>query len=328
MATDKQKHLEKALETHSIDKLTYINEFVAKKNHIKKCLDEKFKEERASKSIDSGSYAKNTAVNTKFDIDSCIPFKKKTVADEKGYEKLKDMYEAVFDYFKNEYEDDELVENGVRKQRVSIGLEFIIDGHTFNMDVVPGRERPSNGDYNDSNTDLSLYIHNRSNCERELKKTSIKTNIRKHVDLLANRPHERKIAKLLKVWKIERKKREGGRLIKSFMMELYVKEAFDKNEDALPIGLWGKTKMVMNYIIDNIEDRPLCDPANSNNNVANSMSDNAKKTTKSDMKKTINEVEADADNIKVYFPINEEFDNNDDEADATSASVLNTSKFG
>jgi len=330
MATDKQTHLEKVLETNHINKHANIDKYVAKKNDVKTALNQKFTKEKAGNSIDSGSYAKCTAINKKFDIDCCIPFlKKEPNTNQNGFLNLKDMFDAVYDYFKDEYEDDELID--VRKQRVSIGLLFEIDGEEFNMDVVPGRERPNNGDYNENNTDLSLYINSRSTKEDEKGSTKVKTNIKKHVGLLQGegRKHERKVAKLLKVWKTERKAQKGGKLIKSFMMELYTKESFDKNSDNIPHGLWGKVKMVMNHIVDNIESNDLVDPANSSNVISDAMSDTAKSSTKSDMKKTIKEVDEDSDKIKFYFPINEDY-NDDDEKNSSQAAApqLNTSKFG
>lgn len=332
MATNKNEHLQKVLDTHDINKVESLDKFIAKKNAVKKALNEKFSDEKASNAIDSGSYAKHTAINTKFDIDCCMPFRKKEKDEEKGFSSLEGMFDEVYKYLKNEYteDDDDITKEDVRKQKVSIGMKFDIDGEEFDLDVVPGRERP---EHNDSNTDLSLHIHppNRSKKEVDNNRTRIKTNIKKHVELLGGteRTHERKITKLLKVWKTERKNQNGGKLIKSFMMELYTKEAFDE-ADEIPSGLWKKVKMVMNYIIDNITENDLVDPANSTNVVSDSMSDTAKSDTKRDMKKTIKEVDEDSDKIRNYFPINE--DNNDDNGDsgskAASASVLSTSKFG
>ncbi|MBW8244229.1 nucleotidyltransferase [Muricauda oceani] len=335
MATDRNEHLHKVLKTHEINKLENLDKFIAKKNQVKNALNEKFSEDKASNCMDSGSYAKHTAINTKFDIDCCIPFRKREKDSDKGYSSLSDMFEDVYKYLKNEYteEDDDIEKDDVRKQKVSIGLKFNIDGEEFEMDVVPGRERPSNNDYGNNNTDLSLHIHppNRSKKEVDDGKTRIKTNIKKHLDLLSgsSRVHERKVAKLLKVWKTERKNQNGGKLIKSFMMELYTKEAFDQ-ADEIPNGLWGKVKMVMNHIVDNITENDLVDPANSSNIVSDSMSDTAKSDTKSGMKKTIKDTDEDSDKIKEYFPINEEYDDEDDDSNskASSVSVLSTSKFG
>jgi len=337
MSTNKNEHLKKVLDTHEIDKVEHLSKFIEKKNKVKDALNKKFSDQKASNSIDSGSYAKNTAINTKFDIDCCIPFRKKTPGNnnEKGFETLNEMFDEVYKYLKNEYtkEDDDISKDNVRKQKVSIGLKFDIDGVEFDMDVVPGRERPANNDYNENNTDLSLYINpsNRSKKEEDDGITRIKTNIKTHVGLLngADRTHERKVTKLLKVWKTERKNKNGGKLIKSFMMELYTKETFD-NTDEIPNGLWEKTKLVMNHIINNIETSNLVDPANSSNIVSDSMSDTAKTQTKRDMKSTIKDVEDDSDKIKEYFPINDEFDNEDDSNsnNSSKASVLSTSKFG
>lgn len=337
MATNKNEHLKKVLETHDINKFENLDKFIVKKNKVKKALNEKFSQDKASNCIDSGSYAKHTAINTKFDIDCCIPFRKKEKDEDKGYSSLSDMFDDVYKYLRNEYteDDDDIEKEDVRKQKVSIGMKFDIDGDDFEMDVVPGRERPNNNDYGNNNTDLSLHIHppNRSKKEKDENKTRVKTNIKKHVDLLSssNRTHERKVAKLLKVWKTERKNQNGGKLIKSFMMELYTKEAFD-DADEIPNGLWEKVKMVMNHIVDNITENDLLDPVNSSNVISDSMCDTAKSDTKSDMKKTIKDVDEDSDKIKDYFPINEDYEdkekNNNSSSRAATASVLSTSKFG
>ncbi len=335
MATNRNEHLQKVIDTHDINKVENLDKFITKKNKVKNALNDKFSENKASNCLDSGSYAKKTAINTKFDIDCCIPFRKKTNDNEKGYSSLKDMFEDVYKYLRNEYtdDDDDITKDDVRRQKVSIGLKFDIDGDVFDMDVVPGRERPDNNDYNNNSTDLSLHIHpaNRSKKEIDENKIRIKTNIKKHLELLggSERTHERKVAKLLKVWKTERKNQNGGKLIKSFMMELYTKEAFDETDD-IPNGLWNKVKLVMNHIIDNITENDLVDPANSSNIVSDSMSETAKSDTKRDMKKTIKEIDEDSDKIKIYFPINEDFDDEDDDSNskASSASILSTSKFG
>ena len=148
MATNKNEHLNKVLETHDINKVEHLSKFIEKKNKVKDALNNKFSDQKASNSIDSGSYAKNTAINTKFDIDCCIPFRKKTVGNdnEKGFESLTEMFDEVYKYLKNEYteEDDDVSKDNVRKQKVSIGMKFDIDGVEFDMDVVPGRQSHSN----------------------------------------------------------------------------------------------------------------------------------------------------------------------------------------
>jgi hypothetical protein len=318
MITNKNEHLKKVLETNDIGKVENLSKYVKKKNEVKDALTKHFSKEKATSPIDSGSYAKGTAINKKFDIDCCIPFKKKTKDDESGFETLKEMFDEVYDYLRNTYskDDDELDIADVRKQKVSIGMLFKLkDGDEFQLDIVPGRERPSHGDYNSENTDLSLYINPaaRSKKEKEGNVKRIKTNIKKHVDLLVNLSDEKKVARLLKVWKTEKKERDGGKLIKSFVMEVYTRDAFEDNKEELPKDIWGKTKMVMNYIIDRVESVDLKDPANNSNVISDSMSDTAKTDTRRSMKRTIDEIEADDDKIKDHFPINEEYDACDEE---------------
>lgn len=90
MATDKNKHLKCVLDSHKIQKeQALLDKHIAKKNEIKSAL----KEEYGSKMYDpfnSGSYAKHTAINTKFDFDLVAPFKRD------AFDTLKEMYNAVF----------------------------------------------------------------------------------------------------------------------------------------------------------------------------------------------------------------------------------------
>lgn len=329
MTINKNLHLEKVLETNDINKLENLDRYIEKKNDVKDALATHYSDKKASDPIDSGSYAKGTAINRKFDIDCCIPFKKKTSEEEKGFETLKEMYDNLYDYLRNTYsnEDKDLDKEDVRKQKVSIGLLFKFeDGDEFELDVVPGREIPNHGDYNDDNTELSLYIDpsKRSKKEEEENKERIKTNIKTHVNLMSGELFQKKVARLLKVWKTTKKEKDGGKLIKSFVMEVYTKEAFDKNKGNIPSGLWNKTKMVMEHIIENIEDKDLVDPANSSNIISDSMSNSAKNDTKKSMKKTIKEIEEDNNNIKEHFPINEDYNDEEDK----SESALHISRSG
>jgi hypothetical protein len=63
----------------------------------------------------------------------------------------------------------------------------------------------------------------------------------------------------------------------------------------------------MEYIRDNVKDISLPDPGNSNNDVADSLSDYDKNALSDDMKYMIENIEAISDNIKVYFIANNEF---------------------
>ena len=191
MGFDKNKHLENVLESHKMKHVDdLMKKSIIKREEIKDALKEKFGDEVISRAINSGSYAKHTAINTKFDIDICQPFRYK------GFGTLEEMADAVYDYFKNEYKDEDIVSYKTKKQRVSTGLTFLIDGAEIQMDVVSGRELLED-DYS-STTRLNLYVRPK-NLDPA---TSTQTNIQKHVDLIKGKGDERCIIRLLKAWKV------------------------------------------------------------------------------------------------------------------------------
>ena len=135
MGFDKNKYLERVLTSYKMSHVqNKMDKYIQKRNEVKDALDEKYNSKRVTRAINSGSYAKYDAVNVKFDIDVCQPFKRDS------FDTLEEMADDVYDFFANEYEDDELVGYKTKKQRVSIGLTFLIDGEEIEMDVVPGRE--------------------------------------------------------------------------------------------------------------------------------------------------------------------------------------------
>jgi hypothetical protein len=79
--------------------------------------------------------------------------------------------------------------------------------------------------------------------------------------------------------------------------------------------------MVMEYIRDNIKTIRLEDPANSNNVVSDTMTDSEKNNFSYDMELMLDHIEADADNLKVYFTVNDEFDTSDDDKKAAALDI-------
>ena len=312
MATDKNQHLDCVLKSHKMSNVQELmDKYIKKRDEIKEALDTKYSSEKCTSPINSGSYAKHTAINKKFDIDICIPFKRKS------FETLEEMADDLFDYFDSEYEDDEL--ELVRKQRVSIGLIFKIDNENIDMDVVPGRELTEDT-YNETNN-LNLYVREK-NGEAA---TSTQTNIKKHIETISGKNAERETIRLLKIWKVWNNKK-----YKSFFLELITIRAFE-NTSNVPSGIWNKLKMVMEYICDNVETIKLKDPANSNNIVSNTLSDWEKKLLSNEMETMLNNIEANSDYIKTYFPVNTDFPCEDEEDKFTKeegASILTTKSFG
>lgn len=292
MATDKSLHLQQVLETHRmahIEKL--LDKYKEKRQEVKEALEENYKD-KIYNPINSGSYAKSTHINTKFDLDIVAPFKKKS------FDSIEIMYNAVFDFLYEKYKD--VAE--VRKQKVSVGIIFFEDedGDVIDIDVVPGRETSENN-YMESK-DLNIYFN--ENTLGFGKGTYTKTNIQAQIDHIKGKTNAREIIRLLKIWKNGNHPKD----YKSFLFELVTIEAFNKEE--ITGNLWDKLKSVLEYIRDNVtkDNFILKDPGNGNNDVASTLSQIRRIILSDRMTNMINNIENNSDNIKTYFPINEEFE--------------------
>ena len=149
---NKKEYLESVIDSYKMSKEEKLLEkHKTKKEEIKEALEKKYKENIYSP-FNSGSYAKNTAINTKFDFDMVTPFKRNAFGTNGT---LKQMYNDVYDFLYEKYKD----EASIRKQKVSIGLEFNSDkdGDSIKIDVVPGREY-NQEQYNDDKN-LNLYVY-------------------------------------------------------------------------------------------------------------------------------------------------------------------------
>lgn len=299
MATDKTKYLERVLNSHKITKeQSLLDKHIAKRKEIKEALEEKYGSNLYCL-FNSGSYAKNTAVNKKFDFDMMVPFKRNS------FDTLEEMFSEVYNFLYNKYKS----EANVRRQKVSTGLEFYADsdGDVIKVDVVPGRELKLD-QYKDDEK-LNLYVYDQWG---KLQKGSerIQSNVKAQINNIRDRATSekdsiRKIIRLLKVWKIYNQKTP-----KSFFLELITIKAFDQKR--ISGDLWEKLRLVLEFIRDQVKTISLPDPGNTGNDVADTLDDWEKNVLSDDMKYMLERIEADSDNIKTYFLINEKFKNDDD----------------
>jgi len=306
MATDKNKYLKCVLESHKIkNEQSLLDKHIAKRTEIKEALEEKYGVNIYTP-FNSGSYAKNTAVNKKFDFDFMVPFKRD------AFKTLEEMFDDVYTFIYEKYHS----EAQVRKQKVSIGLEFSPDKdfEIIKIDVVPGREL--NKDQYTTDNNLNLYVYNQFGSFNKGSER-IQSNIKAQIDKIkdsANKTTLRQIIRLLKVWKIY-----NNKPIKSFFIELISIKAFENKE---PEGdLWDMLKTVMEYIKDNVKTVALPDPGNSNNNVADSMTESDKNSLSFDMNNMILQIDGNSDFIKSYFPVNSKFPCEEEEKGSASYGV-------
>lgn len=175
----------------------------------------------------SGSYAKGTAINLKYDLDLCIYFQNN------AFSSLADMYNDVYKILSKKYP--------VKKQKVSIGITYGNDS----IDIVPARKIDNN------TNDANLFISTTDG--------QIKTNIPKHKDYISEAKC-RPTIKLMKIWKVQHSIH-----FKSFALELLTIRAL---ESCASNDLGDQVLHVLKFIIANVENVKLVDPANTNNIVS------------------------------------------------------------
>ena len=303
---DKAHYLESVIDSYKISKEEKLLEkYKTKRDEVKRALEEKYKGNIYSP-FNSGSYAKNTAINTKFDFDMVTPFKRNAFG---ASGTLEQMYNDVYDFLYEKYKD----EATVIKQKVSIGLEFNSDkdGDSIKIDIVPGREY-NQEQYNDDKN-LNLYVYKQyGNFEKGSDR--IKTNIQAQIDNIRGRADKekdsiRKIIRLLKVWKTNAEREYP----KSFFLELITIRAFDDGK--IEGNLWDKLKTTLEYIRDNVTKGgfTLKDPGNSSNNLADTLTNYEKQQLSEDMKNMLDRILDKDENIKIYFPENKNFNKEKEE---------------
>lgn len=269
----KMKHIEELLSTYLI-----------KRDKIKEFLNVQYGSE-IYEPFNSGSYSKHTAINSKFDLDLVVPFKRN------AFSTLEDMFDDVFEKLTEEYQ----TEATIKKQGVSIGLTF--DGEDqINIDVVPARETRQD----------SFSAEKNLNLHRTQSDGYLKTNIHAQIEHIKAKENERKVIRLLKIWKACHQYK-----YKSFFIELLVIKAYEKSS---PQGnLWEQFKTVLNYIIDNIQSENfiLQDPGNSNNDLALSLDDIQKAVLVYQLESMLEQIELNEKHIEFYLPLNEKFAEDD-----------------
>jgi len=300
MTETKQEYLEKSLQTHRMSHIDdLVTKYMDKRDTVKEAIESKYGINIYAP-MNSGSFAKYTAINIKFDLDLLVPFKRDS------FDTLEAMFNEIYDFLYEEYKD----EATIRKQKVSIGLEFHSDsdGDIINLDIVPGRELNKEQYSNDKK--LNLYVNSIYGILQE--KAYLQTNIKAQIEHITSKENERKIIRLLKIWK-----NHNNESYKSFLLELLTIKAFDKEN--ITGNLWEKLKKVMEYIKDNVteENFTLKDPGNSGNNVIDTLNSFERTNLSNTMNRIIINIEDNEDYIKSYFPINKDFEEEDDDKNAS-----------
>lgn len=254
---------------------------IEKANQLKQKLFYKFKSDLFKYPSFNGSIIKGTSIQNS-DIDILLRFKKPTGT-------IEQVFNKVFEFINHEL-DDVTITN-VRKQKHSIGITYDVNGEKHRIDIVPTRisRNASNDDY--------IYVNDTSLFGQP---TFKKINPRKQLRVLNFTNQEKKVVRLLKMWK-----NENNIDIKSIYLELLVKRAFQdgtlsRNIDKCLLG-------VLNYIGKNAHKIRIIDPANSNNIISDTISYDEKISLSNYCLDMISEIKKDKRNIIDYFPSHQAF---------------------
>jgi hypothetical protein len=268
---------------HIQNQVTFHGE---KRDAVQKALEKKYAGKLAGNIIYSGSIAKSTEINIKYDVDLIIPFKYD------AFPNLEEMSRDLFRFFQTEFKDDHKMP--ARDQRVSVGLTFSKPGISISMDIVPGREIKRDGYEPDRY--LNLYDSN--------EKRYFQTNIKKQIDAIKlSHDNARNIIRLIKIWKFH----QNRKALKGFIIELLVMRAFKDAGDKIPSGLWPQLEMALKYIRDQIGSAKLIDPGNSNNVLSELLTPAQKLELANAMRNMLNSIAASPPKLAQLFPSNTQF---------------------
>lgn len=187
----------------------------------------------------AGSYGKKTLIRASYDLDIIIYWPSNSPLT------LQEIYKNVGSILQRNWKS-------VHSKRVGWELPFQGD---FHIDIVPGKS--SSADYK------YAYLYNSRTNNR------FQTSIKIHIDTVRD-SGRRDVIRLMKLWK-ERKKVP----ISSFILEQMVIDGCNERRASLT-NLEPQLMASFHYINDNILNKRILDPANSNNVISDDLSNEEK----------------------------------------------------
>lgn len=230
----------------------YLEKAIAYKNDIKEKLFQRFSYLLISYPLDGGSFAKKTAITSKYDLDIVLPFSKTS------YPSLEEMYNDVYENIKKIFGHN----TNIKKNTKAISISFELkSGKFIDFDIVPGRE--INNFKKDK--DLNLYVRPDWAWQRG---SSFKINYSKQRNITTNKPDTRNVIKLLKIYR-----ERNGMDIPTIVIEQCVVEALSENNFGIHPSLTENLLNAMNFLSKKLAQKHLTDSTNSNNNLNDKLSD-------------------------------------------------------
>lgn len=252
---------------------------VAYREKLKQWMVDKFGNKLVALPEDTGSFYKRTAINSNYDLDIVLPYRKNS------YASLEKMYYDVYEKVGKTFGEKATV----TKQTKAIGITFENNGNPIHFDVVPGREINNYA----VEKDLNLYVKPDWIWQRG---SSFKTNVGVQKSMTVNKPEARTVIKLLKAY------RDRNSLpLPTLIVEQYVVDALSENNFGVYTSPTENLLNCMDFISKKMEQKSLIDNANSNNNLHDKVTDLQKSYIANQLRKDIKRIEANPRYIKEIF---------------------------
>lgn len=252
---------------------------VAYREKLKQWMVDKFGNKLVALPEDTGSFYKRTAINSNYDLDIVLPFRKNS------YASLEEMYYDVYEKVGKTFGEKATV----TKQTKAIGITFENNGNPIHFDVVPGREINNYA----VEKDLNLYVKPDWIWQRG---SSFKTNVGVQKSMTVNKPEARTVIKLLKAYKDR-----NSLPLPTLIVEQYVVDALSENNFGVYTSPTENLLNCMDFISKKMEQKSLIDIANSNNNLHDKVTDLQKSYISNQLRKDIQRIEANPRYIKEIF---------------------------
>jgi hypothetical protein len=252
---------------------------VAYREKVKQWMVDKFGNKLVALPEDTGSFYKRTAINSNYDLDIVLPFRKNSYASLE--EMYYDVYEKVWKTFGQKAT--------VTKQTKAIGITFENNGNPIHFDVVPGREINNYA----VEKDLNLYVKPNWIWQRG---SSFKTNVGVQKSMTVNKPEARTVIKLMKAYRDR-----NGLPLPTLMIEQCVVDALSENNYGVYLSPTENLLNCMDFISKKMEQKSLMDIANSNNNLHDKVTDMQKSYISNQLRKDIMRIEENPRYIKEIF---------------------------
>ena len=228
----------------------FLNRFLEYRSTIKGWLMQEFQQILAGPPEDAGSFHKRTAINSNYDVDIIVPFKRNS------FSSLKEMYYAVYDKIKEKFGYNAFV----NKETKAIGVTFEYEQMPLHFDIVPGREI---NDYSIAK-DLNLYVRPDWIWQRG---SSFKTNVGVQKEMTKNQPVARRIIKLTKIYR-----ERNNFQLPSVIIEQCICDALLNRNFGVSFSDTDNFINSLTHLSKRLQSGVIIDRSNTNNNLLDSVS--------------------------------------------------------